>query len=205
MKISLNSLPLSGKIAVSLFLILLWYGYFLAALNARLAVGTSVSSIAEHYSDKSLTKDETKKLNEQGFTEEEVDINGGHDHQAAGNSGEENETISPQELVQLGHIHILGFSLLFISIGTVLFLSGIGEWIKTVILFLLFLSFSLDIGGLFLVRFVSDNLAFIPFVSAVGIGGFIAIISLIAFYDMWIRSTLGPKGTLLALSKAKTH
>ena len=85
MKTSLNSLPLSGKIAVSLFLILLWYGYFLAALNARLAVGTSVGSIAEHYSDKSLTKDETRKLNEQGFTEEEVEINGGHDHQGAEN------------------------------------------------------------------------------------------------------------------------
>jgi len=187
MKTSLNSLPLSGKIAVSLFLILLWYGYFLAALNARLAVGTSVGSIAEHYSDKSLTKDETRKLNEQGFTEEEVDINGGHDHQAAGNSGEENETISPQELVQLGHIHILGFSLLFITAGIILLLSSAGEWFKIIILLFLFMSFSFDIGGLFLVRFESSSLAVIPFASAIGIGVGIAIISLTAFYDMWIR------------------
>ena len=187
MKTSLNSLPLSGKIAVSLFLILLWYGYFLAALNARLAVGTSVGSIAEHYSDKSLTKDETRKLNEQGFTEEEVEINGGHDHQAAGNSGEENETISPQELVQLGHIHILGFSLLFITAGIILLLSSAGEWFKIIILLFLFMSFSFDIGGLFLVRFVSGSLAVIPFASAIGIGVGIAIISLTAFYDMWIR------------------
>jgi len=150
MKISLNSLPLSGKIAVSLFLILLWYGYFLAALNAILAVGTSVSSIAEHYSDKSLTKDETRKLNEQGFTEEEIEINGGHDHQAAENSGEENETISPQELVQLGHIHILGFSLLFITAGIILLLSSAGEWFKIIILLFLFMSFSFDIGKIFL-------------------------------------------------------
>jgi len=187
MKISLNSLPLSGKIAVSLFLILLWYGYFLAALNAILAVGTSVSSIAEHYSDKSLTKDETRKLNEQGFTEEEIEINGGHDHQAAENSGEENETISPQELVQLGHIHILGFSLLFITAGIILLLSSAGEWFKIIILLFLFMSFSFDIGGLFLVRFVSGSLAAIPFASAIGIGVGIAIISLTAFYDMWIR------------------
>ena len=187
MKTSLNSLPLSGKIAVSLFLILLWYGYFLAALNARLAVGTSVGSIAEHYSDKSLTKDETRKLNEQGFTEEEIEINGGHDHQAAENSGEENETISPQELVQLGHIHILGFSLLFITAGIILLLSSAGEWFKIIILLFLFMSFSFDIGGLFLVRFESSSLAVIPFASAIGIGVGIAIISLTAFYDMWIR------------------
>src|SRR3990172_7998566 len=70
MKISLNSLPLSGKIAVTLFLILLWYGYILAALNTRLAVGTTIESIAEHYEDHSLTKE----IEEKGFVEEEVVI-----------------------------------------------------------------------------------------------------------------------------------
>lgn len=187
MKISLNLLPLSGKIAVTLFLILLWYGYFLAALNARLAVGTSVGSIAEHYGDQSLTKDETRKLNEQGFSEEEVEINGEHDHHGDENSEMENESISPQELVQLGHIHILGFSLLFITAGIIILLSSAGEWLKIIILLFLFMSFSFDIGGLFLVRFVSSSLAVIPFASAIGIGVGIAIISLIALHDMWIR------------------
>lgn len=90
-------------------------------------------------------------------------------------------------MVQLGHVHILGFSFLFISLGFILFLSGIGEGWKVLILLSLFLLFSFDIGGLFLVRFVSSRLAVIPFISGIGIGAGIAIISVIALYDMWIK------------------
>lgn len=80
---SLNTLPVSGKVAVSLFLILLGYGYLLAALNARLAVGTTVESIAEHYADQTLSESEARAVEEQGFAEEEVDLD--HDeHPEAG-------------------------------------------------------------------------------------------------------------------------
>lgn len=181
MRNSLNALPISGKVAVSLFLILLWYGYFLSALNARLAVGTTVESIAEHYADQTLSKSEARAVEERGFVEEEVELD--HDKHPEARS----ESITPQEMVQLGHVHILGFSFLFISLGIILFLSGIGEGWKVLILSLLFLLFSFDIGGLFLVRFASSRLAVIPFISGIGIGAGIAIISVIALYDMWMR------------------
>lgn len=185
----LHTLPFSGKVAVTLFLVLLWYGYILAGLNAMLAVGASAGSIAEHYSDHSVKQSEAKEIEEQGFSEEEVviDNNGKEGH---GNHDPKNESITPQELVQLGHVHILGFSLLFISLGVILFLSGTGEGLKVLILFLLFLVFSLDIGGLFLVRFVSGSYAVIPFASGIGIGAGIAVVSLITLYDMWIRRTV---------------
>ncbi len=184
MKISLDSLPFSGKIAVTLFLILLWYGYILAALNAKLAVGATIESIAEHYSDHSLTKGEAQQIEEQGFSEEEVVINHDHEHP---HLKEGNESITPQQIVQLGHIHILGFSLLFISLGAILLLSNMGEGWKVMILSLLFLSFSLDIGGLFLVRFVSGSLAVISFISGIGTGVGMAIVSLISLCDMWLK------------------
>ena len=98
-----------------------------------------------------------------------------------------NESITPQQIVQLGHIHVLGFSLLFISIATILLLSNIGEVWKVMILSLLFFSFSLDIGGLFLVRFVSGGLAVISFISGMGTGVGMAVISWIALYDMWLK------------------
>ncbi len=182
MKFFLSSLPFSGKIAVTLFLILLWYGYILAALNTRLSIGSTAASIAEHYGDHSLTKGEAQQIEEQGFSEEEVVIDHEHEHLKEGN-----ESITPQQIVQLGHIHVLGFSLLFISLGTILLLSNIGEGWKVMILSLLFLSFSLDIGGLFLVRFVSGSLAVISFISGIGTGGGIATISVLALYDMWFR------------------
>ena len=182
MKISLNSLPLSGRIAVTLFLILLWYGYTLAALNARLAVGITIESIAEHYEDHSLTKGEAQEIEEKGFVEEEVVMD---HHEEPLKKGE--PSITPQEIVQFGHIHILGFSLLFISLAAILTLSGMGERWKIIIVSLLFLFLSLDIGGLFLVRFVSRSFALIPFISGIGIGAVMVTISLAALYDLWLR------------------
>lgn len=181
-KISLNSLPLSGKIAVTLFLILLWYGYILAALNTKFAVGISMESIGEHYGDNSLTKGEAQEIEEKGFVEEEVVI---EHHEEPLKKGE--QSITPQEIVQLGHIHIFGFSLLFISLAAILILSAMGERWKIIILSLLFLFLSLDIGGLLLVRFVSQSFAVIPFISGIGSGAGIATISLIALYDLWLR------------------
>ena len=182
MKISLTSLPFSGKIAITLFLILLWYGYILAVINTRLSIGSTAESIAEHYGDHSLTKGEAQQIEEQGFSEEEVVINHEHEHLK-----QRNESITPQQIAQLGHIHIFGFSLLFISLGTILLLSNIGEVWKVIILSLLFFSFSLDIGGLFLVRFVSGSLAVISFISGMGTGVGMAVISWIALYDMWLK------------------
>lgn len=186
MRTSLNTLSFSARISVTLFLILLWYGYILAALNARLAVGTTVESIAEHYADHSLSQFEAQKIEEQGFAEEEVVIEN-HDEHDNKDIEEDRESISPQEIVQLGHVHILGFSLLFISLGIILSFTSIGEWLKVLILLVLFLFFAFDIGGLFLVRFISANYAVIPFVSGIGIGVGIAVVSLIALYDMWLR------------------
>lgn len=182
MQSSLDSLPLSGKVGVTLFLVLIWFGYMLAALNAKLAVGSNAGSIAEHYGDHSLTKAETHEIKEKGFAEEEVMIDHGEEHLK-----EENKSITPQEIVQLGHVHILGFSLLFISLGIILFLSNVGESWKIIIMFLLFLFFFLDIGGLFLVRFVSGSFAVLSFVSGIGTGVGIAAVSLIALYDMWLQ------------------
>lgn len=182
MQISLNSLPLSGRIAVTLFLVLLWCGYILAAFNTRLAVGTTIESIAEHYEDHFLTKGAAQEIEEKGFVEEEVVID---HHEEPLKKGE--TSITPQEIIQLGHIHILGFSLLFISLAAILILSAIGECWKIVLLSLLFLFLSLDIGGLFLVRFVSPSFAVIPFISGIGSGAAVATISLTALYDLWLR------------------
>jgi hypothetical protein len=208
MKLSLSSLPLSGKVAVTLFLILLGYGYILAALNTKLSVGITTESIADHYADHSLTKAEAQDIEQKGFSEEEVVIDNGHEqgkghehahvHDQGGEAGHEqtpdhdhadkgNGTITPQQIVQLGHIHMLGFSLLFISLGIILVLSGIGEFIKVAILLMLFLCFAFDIGGLLLVRFVSPNLAILTFISGIGTGISIALINLTALYDMWVK------------------
>jgi len=184
MKTTLSTLPLSGKVTLTLFLFLLWYGYILAGLNARLAVGISSASIAEHYGDHSITSSEAKDIEAHGFSEEEVVIDDHENHGGGEKRG--GESITPQELVQLGHVHILGFSLLFIALGIILFLSRISEALKASILVFLFLSFALDIGGLFFVRFVSDTYAPVPLVSGIGTGVGIAVISLIALYDMWL-------------------
>jgi hypothetical protein len=134
-----------------------------------------MESIGEHYGDHSLTKGEAQEIEEKGFVEEEVVI---EHHEEPLKKGE--QSITPQEIVQLGHIHILGFSLLFISLAAILILSAMGERWKIILLSLLFLFLSLDIGGLFLVRFVSRSFAVIPFISGIGSGAVMVTISLAA-------------------------
>lgn len=60
MKTLLATFSFSGKAAVTLFLVLLWYGYILAGLNVSLAVGASAGSIAEHYANHFITQSEAK-------------------------------------------------------------------------------------------------------------------------------------------------
>jgi len=182
MKSYISRLPVSGKVAITLYILLLWYGYILAVINTNLAVGLSPESVAEHYRGEPASISELGKIEKKGFVEEEINI-GDEDEEEHGEG-----IISPQEIVQLGHIHMLGFSLIFVSLSLILAFSGsVGEAVKIIIMVIFFLSFAFDIGGLLLTRFVSPHLALTSVISGIATGICMGIITLVALYDMWIK------------------
>lgn len=189
-----SSLALPWKLLVTGFLILLGAGYLAAAANARLAVGLSPAAIAGHYGDKRVTAAEQAVIEEQGFVEEEFSLDamdeggadsGAHEagHEAAAAAGD--DTLPPQVLAQVSHVHWLGFSMLLLSIGSLTCLTRWSDGAKAVLVTVLFLSFLGDIAGVNLTRFVSDGFAWLTMVAGILIGVCLAVMSLRVLWELW--------------------
>ncbi len=190
-----SRLSLSWKVLISGFIIILNAGYLTGAINAALSVGLTPESIAEHYGDQTISEAEMAVIEEKGFVEEEVSFDEEEDV-GPGEVDEENmhemdaarESITPQEMTQMAHVHLLGFSLILFAIGTLACLSALPEWIKVTLVGVLFLGFFFDIAGLYLVRFISRNFAWLPVVTGITIGVCLAIISIRVFYELWVTA-----------------
>ncbi len=209
----LQGLPLSWRLLLTGFVLILGSGYLMGALNAALAVGLSPAAIADHYGDKSLSEAEREAIESQGFVEEEFSLDeepleggsdtamdgmpGHGDGEPAGDAGHEamgDDTLPAQVLVQVSHVHLLGFALILISAGALACLTSWSEPVKAALVSLLFLGLAGDIAGLNLVRFVSGSFAWLTFFSALLVGLCLAVISLRVLWELWVPKAASPPG-----------
>lgn len=204
----LGGLGISWRLLITGFLLVLGAGYLSGALNAALAVGLTPADIAGHYRDQTLTPAEAKVVARQGFVEEEFSLDedsdqagtaaGGMamdhgDHAAPGEGGEAGEgghmgmgrSITAQQLAQLAHVHLLGFALILISVGSLACLTAWSEGVKAALVVVLAVCLGGDIGGLWLVRFVSDGFAWVTAAAGVGIGLCVAATTLRVLWELW--------------------
>jgi len=199
-------ISLSWKILVSCFLIVLGSGYLAAVLNAALSVGMSPAAIADHYADKSLSPEEAAAIAEQGYVEEELSLDdeeelpeegsmdemSAEDHEAMMSDGGQmnhsasgDDTLPPQILAQVSHVHLLSFSLILLSLGALACLTQLSESFKAALIVLFFFSLWGDIISLNLVRFVSADFSYLT-VATGAMGGFcFAFISFRVFWELW--------------------
>ena len=196
-QIRLSQLSPSWKILITVFIITLSAGYLNGALNAALSVGLTPASVSDHYGGEMLSESEKTILEEKGFVEEEINLDEGEDdvrdHKHDGiMPGHEDgvKAISLQQMAQMAHVHLLGFSLLLLSMGILACLTALAEWLKVLLVGMLGLSFLFDIAGLYLVRFVSADFALLPVMTGITIGVCIAFISLRVLYELWIGEFL---------------
>lgn len=194
--IRFSNLSISWKILITGFILILSAGYLNGALNAALSVGLTPASVAEHYGDQSISATEKTILKEKGFIEEEINLDAeeGNDHDNGHKEGmhEPESGVKPitlQEMAQMAHVHLLGFSFIMISIGALACFTALAEMIKAILVGILSFAFLLDIGGLYIVRFISTDFSWLPVVSGIIIGLCIAIISIRVLYELWIMPT----------------
>ena len=196
-QIRLTQLSPSWKILITVFIITLSAGYLNGALNAALSVGLTPASISDHYGGQILSESEKTTLEEKGFVEEEINLNEEEDE----GEGEDNahkhngimpeneggvKAISLQQMAQMAHVHLLGFSLLLLSMGTLACFTTLSEWLKVLLVGMLGFSFLFDIAGLYMVRFVSADFSWLPVMTGITIGVCIAFISLRTLYELWM-------------------
>ena len=200
-----SQLPASWKVLVTGFIVILGSGYLAAVFNAALSVGMNPQAIADHYGDKSLSVSEAAAIAEQGFSEEvfslddddEMDMSmAGMDHSQMDMSGMEHgggasgdDTLPPQILAQVSHVHLLVFSLLLLTMGGLTCLTQLSEAVKVAVVSLLFLSLWGDILSLNLVRFVSGSFSYLTVAMGTTVGLCFAFISFRVLWELWLMKS----------------
>ncbi len=197
-----SKLSLSWKILVTCFLIVLGSGYLAAVLNAALSVGTSPQAIADHYADKSLSPEEAAAIAEQGYVEEEFSLADDEDdtigemsaadhtamtadEEKMNHSASGDDTLPPQILAQVSHVHLLSFSLILLSLGALACLTQLSEGFKAALIGLFFFSLWGDIISLNLVRFVSSGFSYLTVITGALGGLCFTFISFRVFWELW--------------------
>jgi len=182
--VSLSGLSAPWKVLITGFIIILGAGYLAGALNAALSVGINATAIAEHYGDQSLSAEERTALAEDGFVEEEFSFDDLDDE--APMEAPEPTSLSAQEMAQLAHVHLLGFAMILLSAGVLACLTSLSDLLKSGLVTGLFLSLGLDIGGLYLVRFVSGDFAMLNMLAGMGIGVCLLVIFTRVLWELWL-------------------
>jgi len=174
--IQLSRLPLSAKIFCTLYLVGIGCGALAAFIQAATAVGLSLEEVQSSFAPEMPM---THMGHGQMSAEKEIDI--GQISSAA------RVWIRTPLLIQTSHTHLFGQTLIAGLLGLIFLFSSLGEWKKAVILSLPFVGTIVDIGGMWLTRFVWSQLAVLVLVGGSLFALGYVLITVISLYELWIR------------------
>jgi len=174
----LSTLPLSAKVFCTLFLVGIGCGALAAFVQASTAVGLSPTAV-----EGSLAREMpmTQMQMHHGQMSGEKEITLGEISSAA------KVWIRTPLLIQTSHTHLFGQTLIAGLLGLIFLFASVRESIKTVIVALPFVGTLLDIGGMWLTRFVSPSLSVLVIAGGTLFALGYALITVIALYDLWLR------------------
>ena len=173
---SLSSFPLSAKVCCTLFLLGIGLGSLAAFTQTVTAIGLSYEDVVA-----SLTPEQPMLHMHHGQVSAEKEINLDQLRQTA------KAWIRTPLLIQTSHTHLFGQTLIAGLLGGIFLFSSLSEWKKAVIVALPFLGTMMDIGGMWLTRFVWE-----PFATFVLLGGSVfalgyLLITGMALYELWLK------------------
>jgi hypothetical protein len=93
-------------------------------------------------------------------------------------------------LIQTSHTHLFGMTLIAGLLGSIFLFSSLGEGKKTIILALPFVGTILDIGGMWLTRFVWPPLSALVIVGGSLFALGYVLITTRSLYEIWLRKEL---------------
>src|SRR3989475_1436859 len=91
-------------------------------------------------------------------------------------------------LVQTSHTHLFGQTLIAGLLGLIFLFSSLREWAKALVLALPFVGTLVDIGGMWLTRFVLPGLSLLVLVGGSLFALGYALITGISLWQLWVRS-----------------
>jgi hypothetical protein len=174
--ISLMHLPFSAKVFCTLFFLGIGLGSLAAFTQAATAIGLSYGDVVT-----SLAPDMpmTQMHHGQFSAEKELDI--------SQLSQTAKVWIRTPLLIQTSHTHLFGQTLIAGLLGVIFLFSSLGEWKKATIVALPFLGTFLDIGGMWLTRFVWQPCAVLVLLGGSVFALGYLLITGIALYEIWLK------------------
>jgi hypothetical protein len=174
--IYLSQLPLAAKVYCSLLLVGLGLGFLAAFVQAVTAVGLSYNALQGSFAPETPM---THMEHGQTSGERQMDIS------ELGSSAK--VWIRTPLLIQTSHTHLFGLNLIAGLAGFVFVFSSLAEWKKVVVLALLFGGIIVDIGGMWLTRFVWPPFAVLILAGGISFALAYAAIFLVSFYELWLK------------------
>jgi hypothetical protein len=177
--IFLNRLPLSGKVFCTLYLVGIGCGALAAFAQAATAVGLSPGEVRA-----SLAPEMPMTHMGHGQMSREKEIDLGQISTSA------KVWIRTPLLIQTSHTHLFGMTLIAGLLGAIFLFSSLGEGKKTLILSLPFLGTILDIGGMWLTRFLWPPLSALVIAGGSLFALGYVLITVRSVYEIWLQKEL---------------
>src|SRR5881296_693691 len=174
----LSALPLSGRVFCTLFLVGIGCGALAAFVQASTAVGLSPTAV-----EASLAREMpmTQMQMHHGQMSGEKEITLGEISSAA------KVWIRTPLLIQTSHTHLFGQTLIAGLLGLIFLFASLREGTKALIVALPFVGVLMDIGGMWLTRFVWAPLSVLVIAGGTLFALGYVLITLIALYELWLK------------------
>ena len=173
--VQLSGLPPSGKLFCTLFLIGIGCGAVAAFAQAATAVGLTPGVQA------SLAPEMPMTHMGHGPSSGEKEISLGDIGKTA------RVWMRTPLLIQTSHTHLFGQTLIAGLLGLIFLFSSLGERMKMLLIALPFVGTLVDIGGMWLTRFVAPSFGVLVIVGGSLFALGYVLITLVSLYELWLK------------------
>ena len=178
--IRLSRLPVSAKIFCTLYLLGIGCGAIAAMAQAATAVGLTPADVQASFArEMPMTSLGPSGHGQHQSAEKEISIG---DISSAAKAW-----IRTPLLIQTSHTHLFGQTLIAGLLGLIFLFSSLGERLKSVILALPFVGTLIDIGGMWLTRFVWSPLSCLVIAGGILFALGYTLNTLLALYELWLQ------------------
>ena len=177
--IRLSRLPISARLLCTLFLVGIGCGAVAAFVQAATAVGISPAAVQE-----SLAPEMPMAAMRHGEAsgEREIDV---RDISAAAKVW-----MRTPLLIQTSHTHLFSQTLIAGLLGLIFLFTSVREALKAAIIALPFVGTLLDIGGMWLTRFLAPSLSVLVIAGGTLFALGYVLIAALSMRDLWLRKEL---------------
>lgn len=179
--IRLSRLPLSAKIFCTLYLIGIGFGAIAAFVQAATAIGLTPADVRSSFGSEMPMTSLGPATGHGQHQAAEKEISLGDISNAS------KVWVRTPLLIQTSHTHLFGQTLIAGLLGLIFLFSSLGERLKSVIVAAPFVGTLVDIGGMWLTRFVSPSLSVLVIAGGSLFAVGYTLITLIALYELWLE------------------